>query len=152
MEPNDDGDLSRVLREWQAPDAPASLERRVIARRDARWRRQVSAGLAFAAALAAAALLMVRQPAPMPVPAAAADEAASGQPFVPVPNVLPLDSYETGRVLRMNLPVSALIAAGYSLPAADPAGIVTADVLVGEDGRAHAVRLVSDTTLNGTGD
>ena len=148
MEPNDDLELSRVLREWEVPGAPPDLEARLIARRDARW-RQFVAGMAFAAALAAAILLVMRQPAPLPAEAAAV---AVEEPFVPVPNVLPLDSFETGRVLRMNLPVSALIAAGYSLPSADPTGTVTADVLVGEDGRAHAVRLVSDTTSNGTGD
>jgi hypothetical protein len=147
-EPNDDGELSRVLREWQAPDTPPWLEGRMIARRDARWRRNFVAGMALAAGLAAAAILVVRQPAPPLSESAVAMEA----PFVPVPNVLPLDSYETGRVLRMDLPVSALIAAGYSLPAADPTATVTADVLVGEDGRAHAVRLVSDATLSGTGD
>jgi hypothetical protein len=52
----------------------------------------------------------------------------------------------------MDLPVSALTNAGFSLPAADPTGTVTADVLVGEDGRAHAVRLVSGPNSNGTGD
>ena len=129
MEPNDDAELRRVLHEWQVPGAPA--------------------GMALAAALAAAVLLVMRQPA---LPPGEAAVAAAEEPFVPVPNVLPLDSYETGRVLRLNLPVSALIAAGYSLPSADPTGTVTADVLVGEDGRAHAVRLVSDTTSNGTGD
>lgn len=151
MEPSEDGELSRVLREWQAPDAPPWLEGRVIARRDAGWRVRFVAGMAVAAGLAAAALWMVRppaSPASTAAPAAVADEG----PFVPVPNVLPLDSYETGRVLRMDLPVSALIAAGYSLPTADPGATVTADVLVGEDGRAHAVRLVSGMDLNGTGD
>ncbi len=140
MEPNDDAELSRVLREWQAPETPAWLEGRLMARRDARRRTRFGAALALAAALAAVALLMVRSPAP-PAAAVAVDEE---QPFVPVPNVLPLDSYETGRVVRMDLPVSALLAAGYSLPAADPTATVTADVLLGDDGRAHAVRLVSE--------
>lgn len=34
MEPNDDLDLRRVLREWQVPDAPASLH---VAPRTNRW-------------------------------------------------------------------------------------------------------------------
>jgi len=141
-----------VLSEWRVSEAPASLEMRVIARRDAIRRRQRSVGVALGVALAVAAavLLVVVRPSRLPraVPVAISEE----QPFVPVPNVLPLDSYETGRVLRMELPVSALLDAGFSLPAADPTATVKADVLVGDDGRAHAVRLVSDTTLNGTGD
>jgi len=145
---NDDAELRRLLREWEVPDAPAWLETRVMARRDARWRPRFAAALVWAAALSVAAFLLVRQPAPT-VPAATV---AEEDPFVPVPNVLPLDSYETGRVVRMDLPVSSLLNAGFSLPAADPAGTVTADVLVGDDGRAHAVRLVSATTSNGTGD
>jgi hypothetical protein len=155
MEPNDDGELSRLLREWQAPETPAWLEGRVRAHRDAhrhaRWRRQFVAGLALAATLAAAALLVVRRPAPPPA-AAAAVAVAAEQPFVPVPYVMPLDSYETARVLRMNVPVAALIAAGYQVPVVDPAAMLEADVLVGDDGRAHAVRLVSGLSLEGGGD
>jgi hypothetical protein len=152
MEPDDDGELSRVLREWEAPEAPAWLEGRVIARRAARRRPRVLAAWGVAAALAASALWMVRRPEPRAHVPAAVVLTADGGPFIPVPNVLPLDSYETGRVLRMDLPVSELTAAGYSLPAADPGATVTVDVLAGEDGRVHAVRLVPDTDSNGTGD
>jgi hypothetical protein len=151
MEPNDDAELSRLLREWQAPPAPPWLEARVLRRRDARWRTGFVAAMAVAAALSAAAFLVVREPSAA-APVVAQSAAAGEEPFVPVPNVLPLDSYETGRVLRMDLPVSALTNAGFTLPAADPTGTVTADVLVGEDGRAHAVRLVSGPNSNGTGD
>jgi hypothetical protein len=72
--------------------------------------------------------------------------------FIPVPYALPLDSYETGSVLRVRLPAASLIAAGYQLPALDPTAIVEADVLVGDDGRARAVRLVSGSRLEGGGD
>jgi len=146
MEANDDGELSRLLREWQSPEAPERLERKVMARRDRGRRARFAAAPAMAAGLAAAALLVV------PRPPRATPVAAEEAPFVPVPNVLPLDSYETGRVLRMSLPVSALIAAGFRLPEYDPNATVTADVLVGEDGRAHAVRLVGEGSLQGTGD
>jgi len=151
MEPNDDMELSRALREWRVPEAPASLETRVIARRDAVRRRRRSVGVALGSVLAGAAAVLLVVVRPSPLPRAATMAVSEEQPFVPVPNVLPLDSYETGRVLRMDLPVSALLDAGFSLPAADPTAIVKADVLVGDDGRAHAVRLVSDTTFDGTG-
>jgi hypothetical protein len=43
----------------------------------------------------------------------------------------------------MNVPVSALIAAGLQVPAVDPGMQVVADVVVGQDGRARALRLVA---------
>jgi len=152
MEPDADDALRRVLREWEVPEAPEWLEVRVMARRDALRRGRLAAAAVLAAGLAAAAVWMVRLPAPGMHRAAAVILAADDAAFVPVPNVLPLDSYETGRVLRMDLPVSSLLAAGYSLPAADPGATVTVDVLAGEDGRVHAVRLVSETASSGTGD
>jgi hypothetical protein len=75
------------------------------------------------------------------------DEVA-GESFVPIPYVQPLDQYETATVMRMEVPVAALIAFGYKVYARDPTAVVKADVLVGEDGRAHAVRVLSDLMLN----
>ena len=68
--------------------------------------------------------------------------------FVPIPYVPPLEPYESARVMQMEIPVAALLAVGYSVQTDDPAQTVTAEVLVGEDGRAHAVRLLSNTSLN----
>ena len=42
----------------------------------------------------------------------------------------------------MDLPVAALIAAGFDVRAVDPGATVQADVLTGQDGRAHAIRLL----------
>jgi hypothetical protein len=36
--------------------------------------------------------------------------------------------------------------------AADPDSTVIADVLVGEDGRAHAIRVLSSVDMSGAGD
>ncbi len=82
----------------------------------------------------------VSEPAPArspirPVPAE--------QPFFPIPYVTPLDPYERAEVVRMELPVSALIAAGVPIDTDDAGANVQADVVVGQDGRARAVRLVS---------
>jgi hypothetical protein len=66
----------------------------------------------------------------------------SASPFVELPWTVPLAPNEPASVVRMNLAVSALIAAGFSVNA-DPAGAAAADVVVGMDGRARAVRLVS---------
>lgn len=64
------------------------------------------------------------------------------EPFVELPWTVPLGPGERSRVVRMDLPVAALIAAGFPLRA-DPAEAARADVLVGLDGRARAVRLLS---------
>jgi hypothetical protein len=68
--------------------------------------------------------------------------------FVPIPYVLPLDPYESATVMRMEIPVAALIAVGYKVDPADPTATVSADVLVGEDGRAHGVHVLSGLVLN----
>jgi len=151
MGPNEDAELRRVLREWQVADAPASLEARVMkgrARSAQFWR----AAMALAAAAALAAVFLARTPARDAKPVAPVVAVNDEAPFVPVPYVPPLDSYETGRVLRMNVSVAALLAAGYRLAVVDPAAVVEADVLVGDDGRAHAVRLVSGLSLEQGGD
>jgi hypothetical protein len=43
----------------------------------------------------------------------------------------------------MDVPVAALIAAGLPMKVHDMGANASADVLVGEDGRARAVRLIS---------
>jgi hypothetical protein len=72
----------------------------------------------------------------------------SEQPFVAIPYVAPLDPYERAEVVRMELPVSALIAAGLQVDTDDARASVQADVVVGQDGRARAVRLVSISNVN----
>ena len=66
---------------------------------------------------------------------------APERPFVPIPFVEPPSPYERVAVEHMTVPVSALVAAGFDLPGGDPSGSVEADVLIGQDGRAHAIRL-----------
>jgi hypothetical protein len=72
------------------------------------------------------------------------------QPFVAIPYTEPLAPYERTEIVRMDLPVSALIAAGFPLEAAEPGASARADLVVSEDGRARAVRLISisDSSLN----
>ena len=71
--------------------------------------------------------------------------------LVGIPYLPSLDPRENATIVRMDIQVATLIAAGYSV-AAEPGEIVPADVLVGEDGRAHAVRMLSDVELKGKGD
>jgi hypothetical protein len=68
------------------------------------------------------------------------------QPFVTIPYTVPLAPEERTTVIRMEIPVAALMAAGFSVPASDLGGTVEADVLVSEDGRARAIRPISVST------
>jgi hypothetical protein len=65
------------------------------------------------------------------------------QPFVAIPYTAPLGPNERADIVRMDIPVSALIAAGFPLEVADPGARARADLVVSEDGRARAVRLIS---------
>jgi anti-sigma factor RsiW len=96
--------------------------------------------LAVAATLAFAVIFVVPRQKP---------RVAGGQPaqFVGIPYLPPLDPRENASIVRMNIRVATLIAAGYRV-SADANAIVPADVLVGEDGRAHAVRMTGDIQLN----
>lgn len=65
------------------------------------------------------------------------------QPFIAIPYTAPLSPYERTDIVRMDLPVSALIAAGIPLKVSDQGARARADLVVSEDGRARAVRLIS---------
>jgi hypothetical protein len=83
-----------------------------------------------------------RRPTPRPIKVVEAAGDINSSPFIELPWTVPLTPNEPASIVRMNLAVSALIAAGFSVNA-DPAGAAAADVVVGMDGRARAVRLVS---------
>jgi hypothetical protein len=61
--------------------------------------------------------------------------------FVPWPGAQAWPPFESGELMRVDLPVSALPALGL-WPPPSAASIVQADVVVGQDGFARAVRLV----------
>jgi hypothetical protein len=67
----------------------------------------------------------------------------NSQPFVPIPYTVPLAPEERATVVNMQVPVAALIAAGFEVATADPGAVVDADVLVSQDGRARAIRFNS---------
>jgi hypothetical protein len=123
-------------------DARERLAARLAPRRAIRW-MPAAVAAAIAAALAIAVIAPHRKPP-------AVGREANSQ-FIEIPYLPPLDPRENSTIVRMNIRVAALIEAGYRV-AADPDKIVPADVLVGEDGRAHAVRVLSGIEWNGTGD
>jgi hypothetical protein len=75
MEPIDDPKLSEVLKEWQVPGAPPSLDARVLAPRRRWWsflfsgsiRIPVPVALAIAAILLVMAIALLRERPPAPV-------------------------------------------------------------------------------------
>jgi hypothetical protein len=64
-------------------------------------------------------------------------------PFLPIPYTQPLQPGERAEVVRMEMPVAALIAAGFPVATSDAGAEASADVIIGEDGRARAVKLIS---------
>ena len=118
---------------------PDGIEEAVMAEFDRAHRRRPIPVLALCGALAASLLagaILLR-----PVPKSAAP--IESQAFYPIPYTPPLEPYERVLVVERQVPVSELIAAGFRLPAADPAGTVRADVMVSQDGRPRAIRPVA---------
>lgn len=76
MEPIDDPKLSKLLKEWQAPDAPPSLDARVLAHHRRWWsflltgsiRVPVPVGVVMVVVLVLMGLALVRRPAAAPSP------------------------------------------------------------------------------------
>jgi hypothetical protein len=65
------------------------------------------------------------------------------QGFVAVPAAAGLPRFESGVIVRMSLPVTALPSFGVDISPASGDQPVEADVLVGQDGLARAIRLVN---------
>ena len=63
--------------------------------------------------------------------------------FVALPSAPPLDAAEGGSIVRVTLPRSAMRSFGIAVDDIESPGRVTADVMVGSDGMARAVRFVS---------
>jgi hypothetical protein len=163
--------MARLAAEHRAASAPGGLERAVLAEFDAARRRTrgwgIALGAGIAATLIAGAVLLRERPAPRPAvrtAAVVAKEALPGkpverphsrkrvavsrssfaeQPFITIPYTVPLAPEENVTVVRMTISPSAMAAVGFPLPASDPGSGAEADVLVGEDGRARAIRIVT---------
>jgi hypothetical protein len=89
-------------------------------------------------ALAMIAVVVLRHPVPPPVQP---PRQRTQQAFMRIPYVVPPAPYERTEVLHMDVPVAALIAAGFRMD--EPAGTtVAADVLVGQDDRPLAIRFL----------
>jgi hypothetical protein len=101
-----------------------------------------------AAPLVSPAVVPVSPPS---VPARGASARAAGQRrrivrpagFVELPGAADLPQFESGTIVRLELPVASLPAYGIEIPAAADERPVEADLLVGQDGLTRAIRLVA---------
>lgn len=66
--------------------------------------------------------------------------------FVDLPWTAGLPAFESGEILRMDIPVASLPSYGIDISSGSGKGPVEADVLIGQDGFARAIRLVSATS------
>jgi len=115
----------------------AAVERRTV--RSARW-LAVAAALVVIVGLAAAWRTVRSQPYADDAFTVASQEEASE--FVPWPGAAALPAFESGELVRTELPASVLPLLGISQGDVPAGGRVTADVLYGQDGLARAVRVV----------
>lgn len=130
--------FQNALRAWKAQTAdaqpPPEIEQRVMrhfARRPAhRWRFYALGG----AVAAAIALAVWMRPAPPAAPTEPPD-------FVAIPFVIQPAPYERVEIVRTEVSAAELIAVGFPV-SGDPSARLQADLLVGQDGRARAVRLI----------
>src|SRR5688500_6280225 len=129
------------------PPIDPEREQALLAAFDAYWAQPRSSSsrwsLGTAAALAAAIVglnwLVVSNPSRVdPLPAEQAFDTAG---FLPWPGGEAWPPFESGSLVRVDLPVSALVALGLPVPLSNVSE-VQADVVVGQDGLARAVRFV----------
>jgi len=117
----------------------AQQEKRAPAARAGVWRPAAAAALLALAATMA--WVMVGRPGRPP--AAPVLTPLTTTEFVLWPGAAELPTFESGHLMRMEVPVSALPSLGL-MPPATHAAVVQADVLVGQDGLPRAVRLSPD--------
>jgi hypothetical protein len=91
----------------------------------------------------AAAKRSARPPRRYAAKPAANARAVQAEGFVMLPAAAGLPDFESGEIVRMELPLASLPAYGIAIePDAAPAP-VQADLLIGQDGQARAIRLVT---------
>jgi hypothetical protein len=62
--------------------------------------------------------------------------------FIPIPSAAGLPEFESGQIVRLGIPVTALPNYGLEIPSGVESSI-QADLLVGQDGQPRAIRLVN---------
>jgi hypothetical protein len=140
--------LRRLGCEVEVPPLDPVREQALLAAFDAHWARprRRSSRRAWMTAAAASILVAVTLDwiAVTYAPrngGAKADAIADVGDFVPWPGAQAWPPFESGELMRVDLPVSTLPALGL-WPPSSASNVVQADIVVGQDGFARAVRLV----------
>jgi len=142
--------LRRLAGEQRVPALNPVRLNSLLASFDRTRARSRGASIAVGLSLAASILIVVslsvgvKREAPgrssKAVAATLAPPMGADSAFVVLPGATALPRLESGRVIRIEIPESELSSVGLWPPA--HAGAVQADVLVGQDGLARAVRIV----------
>lgn len=145
--PELDDALARLRNAVDVPPVDPARERALLAAFDRRWTAPKQAPSRWRwAAVAALAMLTVSlnwfvvKNAPHPA-AGVSDAASDLVKFVQWPGADALPPFESGSLVRVDLPLSTLPALGLSIPFSSNT-VVQADIVIGQDGLARAVRLV----------
>jgi len=154
--------LRRMAESFSGTRAPGRVETRLLRAFRAqnglntpahhnRWLLPLCWSAAAALLLAVTLILSgIRQPAPQhPAPAlidlavaADTDVLAQEDGFIPLPNAQRVGPNEAVNVVRMEVPRSAMLELGFSVSPDRVSDRVEADVLLGSDGLARAVRFL----------
>ena len=161
--------LRMLAADWRSVEAPARVESRLTAaflgqaglavrRPAARWWVPVATWAAAAAAVVALAMFLARDRQVVPAhrtassrvqlaavepPAdleALGDSSDADGDFIPMPNGARIEPNEDLNLVRVEVPRSAMIALGYAVSEDRASESVEAEVVLGADGLARAVR------------
>ena len=72
--------------------------------------------------------------------------------FVTLPGAAGLPDFESGQIIRMEIPLASLPTYGIEILPDAQGTPVAADLLVGQDGQARAIRLVNEQETGGRTD
>lgn len=161
--------LAAELRHTEAPGrvesglvaAFRSQHRRARLRERRHWWIPALSWAAAAGVVMAAALFLLRPHQPQPAHRGAANsvelaymtdasEAYAGEAedgFIALPNARGLDPAEEVNVVRVEVPRSAMLEVGLAVSADRVSELVEADVMLGPDGLARAIRFVDEPSM-----
>lgn len=163
-------DLKSAGAEWRRTEAPDRVQRGLVAayRSQQAFQKKgdrfpwlpVLTWASAAAVLIVLAMIAIRGSEPVapprspargvelasaaPVLDADADEDASSSDFIPLPNAEQVGDNEDVNVVRVEVPRSAMLAVGLTVNPDRVSEMVEADVMMGPDGVARAVRFVNE--------
>jgi hypothetical protein len=161
--------LRSAASRWSHVSAPAGVEARLMAefRRSAHpipalpptrpSFRAPAAWFAAAAAVMALAFVLVSQRQPVRLASVGEmalvqstflpvvdDSIEPGDGFVPLPNTTAISPDEEVNLVRVEVPRSSMIEVGYAVNAEQASELVQAEVMIGSDGVARAVRFLDE--------